>query len=355
MNLEALERLRGWMRAKGFSRFYVARPENFAWLVGGANTLGMGEGVAYLEVGEEVVLHTSAIEHPRMVEEEAPGLPVRVHPWYAFPPPPSPNDLEHDLTPLRLVLSRGAQEAFAHLGREAAMAVGEVVRSARPEWTEYALAGALAVGEVVRSARPEWTEYALAGALAEALWGRGIRPLLLLVAGEERLFRHRHPLPKGKPLGRAFMAVACAERGGLVANLTRMASFGHEEVEARYRKVLEVEAAALSASRPGATLAEVFAALQGAYARVGFPLAWEEHHQGGVGGYRSREAIATPGHPLVLEAGMVLAWNPSLSGAKVEDTFLLTEGGLLNLTEDPFWPMVEVEGRKRPDLWREGG
>ena len=192
MNIEALERLRGWMRAKGFSRFYVVRPENFAWLVGGANTLGMGESVAYLEVGEEVVLHTSAIEHPRMVEEEAPGLPARVHPWYAFPPPPGPNDLEHDLTPLRLVLSREAQGAFTHLGREAAMAVGEVVRSARPEWTEYALAGAL----------------------AEALWGRGLRPLLLLVAGEERLFRHRHPLPKGKPLGRAFMAVVCAERGG---------------------------------------------------------------------------------------------------------------------------------------------
>jgi Xaa-Pro dipeptidase len=333
VNIEALERLRGWMRAKGFSRFYVVRPENFAWLVGGANTLGMGESVAYLEVGEEVVLHTSAIEHPRMVEEEAPGLPARVHPWYAFPPPPGPNDLEHDLTPLRLVLSREAQGAFTHLGREAAMAVGEVVRSARPEWTEYALAGAL----------------------AEALWGRGLRPLLLLVAGEERLFRHRHPLPKGKPLGRAFMAVVCAERGGLVANLTRMASFGHGEVEARYRKVLEVEAAALSASRPGATLGEVFAALQGAYARVGFPRAWGEHHQGGVGGYRSREVVATPGHPLVLEAGMVLAWNPSLSGAKVEDTFLLTEGGLLNLTEDPFWPAVEVEGRRRPDLWRGGG
>ena len=99
MNIEALERLRGWMRAKGFSRFYVVRPENFALLVGGANTLGMVESVAYLEVGEEVVLHTSAIEHPRIVEEEAPGLPARVHPWYAFPPPPGPNDLEHDLSP----------------------------------------------------------------------------------------------------------------------------------------------------------------------------------------------------------------------------------------------------------------
>jgi hypothetical protein len=51
---------------------------------------------------------------------------------------------------------------------------------------------------------------------------------------------------------------------------------------------------------------------------------------------------------------MALAWNPSLAGAKVEDTFLLTEEGLLNLTEDPSWPTVAVGGRRRPDLWRGG-
>jgi Xaa-Pro dipeptidase len=330
MDPEAWNRLRRFMEEMGFGRLFVARPENFAWLLGGENTLGMGEGVAYLEVGEEVVLHTSAIEHPRMVEEEAPGLPVRVHPWYAFPPPPSPSDLEHDLTPLRLVLSSRAQEAFRRLGREAAVAVGEVVRQARTDWKECELAGAL----------------------AEALWARGIRPLLLLVAGEERLFRHRHPLPKDRPLGRAFMAVACAYRDGLVANLTRMVALDHPEVEARYRRVLEVERVALEASRPGATLGGVLAAIQRAYGEVGFPGAWEEHHQGGVGGFRSREVLATPGHPLALQVGMALAWNPSLAGAKVEDTFLLTEEGLLNLTEDPSWPTVEVGGRGRPDLLR---
>ncbi|WP_232822496.1 aminopeptidase P family N-terminal domain-containing protein [Thermus sediminis] len=144
MDLEAWSRLRRFMEAKGLGRFHVARPENFAWLLGGENTLGMGEGVAYLEVGEEVILHTSAIEHPRMVEEEAPGLPVKVHPWYAFPSPGSPNDLEHDLTPLRLVLSPKAQGVFRELGREAASAFGEAVGQARTDWKEYQLAGALA-------------------------------------------------------------------------------------------------------------------------------------------------------------------------------------------------------------------
>ncbi|MCS7219383.1 MAG: M24 family metallopeptidase [Thermus sp.] len=333
MDQEHWGRLQAFMRERGFSRFFVSQPENFAWLTGGSNTLGLGEGVAYLEVGEEIVLHTTRIEHPRMLEEEVPGLPVRVHPWYAFPPPGSPNDLEHDLTPLRLRLSQEAQATFRRLGREAAHAVGEVVRAARPGWRERELAGAL----------------------SEALWALGIRPLLLLVAGEERVFRHRHPLPKDHPLGRAFMAVVCAERQGLVANLTRMAHLGDREVEARYRKVLRVEEVALDRSRPGTSLGAVLASLQAAYGAVGFPGAWEEHHQGGVGGYRPREAVATPGHPLRLQPGMALAWNPSLPGAKVEDTFLLTEGGLENLTEDPLWPGVEVGGRRRPDLWRAGG
>lgn len=332
MNAAHLQRLRLWMAERGWSRFYLARPENFAWLTGGRNTLGCVGTVAYLEVGEEVVLHTTRIEHPRLVEEEAPGLAVKVYPWYDFPPIPKPNDWEHDLTSLRLVLSPEAQATIRVLGRQVAEGVGEVVRGAGPDWREDQLAGAL----------------------AEALWGRGVQPVLLLVAGEERLFRHRHPLPKDRSLGRAFMAVVCAEVGGLVVNLTRMASFGHPEVEARYRAVLEVERVALEHSRPGVALGEVLAAIDGAYKALGFPEALEEHHQGGVGGYRSREVVATPGHPLRLQEGMVLAWNPSLAGAKVEDTFLLTAGGLFNLTGDPGWPTVEVGGRKRPDLWRGG-
>jgi hypothetical protein len=45
---------------------------------------------------------------------------------------------------------------------------------------------------------------------------------------------------------------------------------------------------------------------------------------------------------------MALAWNPSLPGAKVEDTFLLAKQGLENLTLDPAWPMTSVDGRPRP-------
>jgi Xaa-Pro dipeptidase len=205
MDPEAWNRLRRFMEEMGFGRFFVARPENFAWLLGGENTLGMGEGVAYLEVGEEVVVHTTRVEHPRIAEEEAPGLPVQVHPWYAFPPPPSPSDLEHDLTPLRLVLSSRGQEAFRRLGREAAGAVGEVVRQARTDWTEYELAGAL----------------------AEALWGRGTPPPSPFGGGGGEALPAppspaQGPAPGAGPHGGGLRLPAA----GLVANLTRMVASG---------------------------------------------------------------------------------------------------------------------------------
>ncbi len=59
--------------------------------------------------------------------------------------------------------------------------------------------------------------------------------------------------------------------------------------------------------------------------------------------------MAKPSTTDTLAEGIAVAWNPSLAGAKIEDTFaILKDGGLENLTFDPNWPSVEVEGRNRP-------
>jgi Xaa-Pro aminopeptidase len=317
------------MEGKGFSTFGVVRPENFAWLTGGDNTVVTGESVAWLEIREgRVTLHTSAIEAKRLAAEEVAGTDVVSYPWHRVPPPATPNDLEHDLAVLRLVLSPEAQERLRVLGGDAARAVGEAVRAARPEWTERELAGAV----------------------AEEALSLGIQPVALLVAGEERIFRYRHPLPKDRPVGRLGMAVICGRRDGLVANLTRGRSFGHPGADELHWKVLQVEAVALDATRPGTALGKALAAIREAYVAIGRPSAFEEHHQGGIAGYRPRERVALPTEDTVLDVGMAVAWNPSLPGAKVEDTFLVARDGLENLTFDPRWPRVVVAGRDRPAL-----
>jgi Xaa-Pro aminopeptidase len=209
---------------------------------------------------------------------------------------------------------------------------------------------ATAMSEVLRAARPEWTGHQLAGASAEALWGRGIHPALVLVGDARRLPLYRHPTPAAEPIGERVMVVFCARRHGLYANLTRSLYFRPRSAEERRigEIVAEVEADALDASRPGASLGEVFAAIVAGYARAGEAGAEAGHHQGGPCGYLSREAIARPDDPQTLARDCAVAWNPSLPGAKIEDTVLVRADGLEILTTDPSWPTVQVRGRARP-------
>jgi antitoxin VapB len=81
------------------------------------------------------------------------------------------------------------------------------------------------------------------------------------------------------------------------------------------------------ATRPGRTLAEAFQDCTGFYADAGYPDEWKLHHQGGLTGYGSRELIATPASHHVIAVGQAFAWNPSITGAKAEETFVLTESG----------------------------
>lgn len=208
-----------------------------------------------------------------------------------------------------------------------------------------------AMTDVLTQARPDWTEVQLAGAGAAALWTRGLHPALTLAAGEQRLPKYRHTLPKQEKIGRAAMLVFCARGFGLYANLTRFVYFDRlSEPEADlHRQVREIEAMALNQCRVDTPLHKIYHTLQQAYEQHGYPNAIREHHQGGTTGYLSREVIATPTTRDRLVANTAMAWNPSLSGAKIEDTFLLhVDNHLENLTFDPSWNSIEVNEQQRP-------
>jgi Xaa-Pro aminopeptidase len=153
---------------------------------------------------------------------------------------------------------------------------------------------------------------------------------VLLAAADERIARYRHPIPAGERIERRAMLVASAERGGLYANLTRIVEFEEPDAElARRLRACEEILARMreEATRPGRTLAEAFETCKRFYADAGFPDEWRLHHQGGLTGYGSRELIATPGTDHVIEPGQAFAWNPSITGAKSEETFVLTDTG----------------------------
>jgi antitoxin VapB len=66
------------------------------------------------------------------------------------------------------------------------------------------------------------------------------------------------------------------------------------------------------------------------------------HHQGGPCGYLERDWVATPTGTQTIASTQGLAWNPSLQGAKAEDTALLREGSIEILTATPDLPVIET-------------
>ena len=153
---------------------------------------------------------------------------------------------------------------------------------------------------------------------------------VILAAADERIRRYRHPVPTGTIVRNRIMLVLCVERGGLYANLTRFVHF--EEPDGETRRRIEASETILrrmreEATRPGRSLGEIFGDCVRFYAEEGFPEEWQLHHQGGLTGYASRELVATPESSYRIRTNQVFAWNPSITGGKAEETFVLTEVG----------------------------
>ena len=287
--------------------------------------------------GDEVFVTSN--ETPRLVAEELPaGVTVRERAWYEPLDPQVPSgtlreeQVDAELRAARAVLLPGERDRFRALSADAAEAATDVLLDAEPTWSE-------------RSTAAE---------LAARLVAVGADALVLLVSGEGRASLP-HPLPTDAPLGRRAMVVVCARRDGMIANLSRWVSFGPESEAERdaQRRILEVEAAAFDATRPGARLNEVLSAIGAAYGANGFAAdQWTRHHQGGAAGYNGRDPRATPATTDAVQLGQAFTWTPWVPGAQVEDTVLLggtAESPVIEpITVDARWPTVDVAGRASP-------
>jgi Xaa-Pro aminopeptidase len=181
--------------------------------------------------------------------------------------------------------------------------------------------------------------------LAKHLLARGIQPFVLLVAFDERIKRYRHPTPGMAHLKKCAMLVVCGQRHGLIANVTRLVHFGPlpAELAQRHEAVCKVEAAFWEATVPGATYGAVMEAGIAAYKKHGFAKEWELHHQGGPTGYAGRDFLAVPGEKRKVLDRQAVAWNPSITGTKTEDTFIIEGGARTVITAcSPDWPTLTV-------------
>lgn len=335
----------------------------FAWATGGGSStvlLTAEGGVAeVLVTADDAWILTDEIEAQRLKDEQIPHRPGLEDSTYKFSINPWAESSKREAF-VREVTGSGkvlSDKPSHNISAEFPLSPS-LIHQRRvllpTEIERYRQVGQLASGamtEVLLKAQPTWTEYQLAGAGAEALWSRGLHPALTLTAGDRRLPLYRHPLPSGDTIGRQAMLVFCARGYGLIVSLTRFVCFGGLSAADRklHQAIAEIEAVALNHSQPDTPLNAVYNALAKAYEQHGYPNAIREHHQGGTAGYGAREVVATPETSDRLTANMVIAWNPSLPGAKIEDTFVVnSDNSLENLSLDPNFPHTKIEGRLRP-------
>ena len=340
------DKLHRLLAEKRLDALLLNRVSSFAWATCGAPSyvgVAATDGVASLLITpSHNYLITNNIEAARLEKEEAlgtQGWEFQVQPWFETSDAvtrlaggmklgtdglaPGSVDLSNEMARLRMNLTAPEEDRFRKLGALCAQAMEQVMHSIKPGQTERQIAGKLALETETR----------------------GVQPVGLMVASDERIFSYRHPLPKDKTLERYAMVILCGRKWGLICSISRLIYFGSltDEIRQKSGAVAKIDAVMIANTRPGKLMGDVFASGQEAYAKAGYPEEWRFHHQGGSAGYEAREFVAVPGMQEQIALGQAYAWNPSIRGTKSEDTILVGESGNEILTAIPDWPVLTVE------------
>ncbi|HCZ05730.1 MAG: hypothetical protein PWP37_1649 [Thermotogota bacterium] len=353
-----VERLRKLMKKRELKGVLLSRVENFAWITCGGRSWVVTSnpvGVASVLVTENAVyMISNNIEMERLLKEETPSgslfTPLEYR-WYESEEKVLSTfdlsntgsdtgaygtlDVSGDIKKLRVKLTPWEIERYRKFGEELQMVFEEAVDTFHPDMTEFEASGIL----------------------QNAMFAHGFEAPVLLVFGDESRKLYRHNIPRDVKLGNTFFASTCAGKGGLILALTRMVSFVNDaHLEDQYLKNAMIDAEEFLESLEGRRLNEMFNIIKGLYEKQGVAEQFELHHQGGTIAYLPREEISTPSSETILESNMAVAWNPTITGTKLEDTILITEAGneYVTFTEKSKWPVLElnVNGTtvKRPGI-----
>jgi Xaa-Pro dipeptidase len=359
---EAIDRVRALIDRLGLGGVVLTTPGSVAWATAGINTpidRSAGTDTIWVAIGPSITaLVTTNVEQPRLAVDLAfdQDCVLVSAPWW---------DAEALVTAAASALGADpaslASDGHPGFGRDAsfALTVERLAMTARQQQslTDLACESAHVVEAALAGWRPGQTDHAIAARIAEGVERFGGQCPVLLVGGDERVLRFRHPVAVGLPINRLAMAVLVASRGGQHVALTRFASAGRIDMTLADRMGVtrEIQKDVVTSCVPGASVGAVMTTLADSYDRHGHGGAWRDHYQGGPIGYAQREfeiapvQTAAPWWDVALPVGCAVAFNPSVAGgAKDEDTFLITDEGPRWITRTDSWPTTGDASFPRP-------
>ena len=348
-----MKRVKDFLEEEGLAGILLTQVRNFYWITAGAATnqivLNNDIGAASLLImkdGKKYVV-CSGSEAGRLMDESLRnlGYELKMFDWFNSNP-------EKDIRGKIIDELAGGGKIGSDTNFSGTISVGEKFAGLRYSLTDteikkYRWLGketTTAVAEVCRKIKPGMSEFELEYLTACELRSRGIFPTVLLTAVDQRIYNYRHALPAGKKLDKYAMINVVAEKWGMSMAVTRFVHFGPlpEELSKKINACAEVNANFQAATIPGVPLAQIFDECKQWYEKAGYKDEWQKHHQGGAIGYNAREFKIYPGVSGVVEKNQAFAWNPTITGAKIEDTFITYKDHIEVVTISDDWPMIQV-------------
>jgi Xaa-Pro dipeptidase len=349
------ERLSEMLSAENLGGVLLNTQHNFAWLTGGRSNginLSSENGACFIFVrrdGKKYVLANN-IEMPRLLREEISAddfEPVEFA-WedekasgdFVFEKAKSlldqtgeiacdllsnPNfrSIENLISRRRYSLTAQEIERYKSLGQDSNKALREVFDSINPGETEI---------EIARKTKDSLSKY-------------GINSVVTLVGADLRIENYRHPVPTENIWEKILLIAVCAKRDGLIANLSRIACSGKipDELRKKTDATTQVLVNLLKNTKAGTSGAELYETAKSAYAASDYADEINKHHQGGACGYKTRDWVAHPKSGEIVQNNQAFAWNPTITGSKVEETFIVNNNVLENLTTTSDFPSITVQ------------
>lgn len=343
-----IERLKKAMVEEGLDAVIINKSNNFSWITAGASniiTRYCEEGVTSIVITKEGGQYILAnnIEYPRIVMEEnieELGFEIKSQYWY--------EDLHLDY--VKQIVGSGKYGADVKF--PGAVDANALINRCQYSLTDNDIARYLYLGETFSKAleecisqvRPGDVELDIVGRINEVLWKHDIDTVLYLVAGDERIQNFRHCIPTHNKIGKKMMVSCNGRYKGLVTKTTRFVCFGDpgEAFLKQYDDTLDIENQMMAATTIGTDDIVPHRLAKELYAKKGYPEMWKVHHQGGPQGYTNGYYLVTEENHGVIQENQCYCYNPSITGTKTEDGFIVTKEGPLMVTRPVLFPCKEA-------------
>jgi Xaa-Pro aminopeptidase len=344
-----VENLRSIMSEEGLDGMYISKQEHFAWVTAGGDnivTRFVEDGICAIFITQNGRYYfCNNIEAQRMIDEEfldQLGFEARTMWWFENK---TMNFIDE------LIGTSGILAADVAL--PGAIDANPFIRELEKVLCENEIGRYIHLGNVfsntiesfMATIKPGDTELEISGRLGAKMWENGIEPVLFLIASDERIYKYRHPIPTEKKLEKLLMISCNARYKGLVTKITRMLHFGKisPEFQEQYRQTAAIENAMADVTKPGVDDIVPYNLAVKMYEDFGHHEMWKVHHQGGPQSYTNGFYLITPDTHNVVKLHQCYGYNPSITGTKTEDGFVVTEEGPLFITYPVTFPAVKEE------------